>query len=105
MKGSLRTKYHHADHLSARVTTDTNGTKVGEQGHYPYGESWYSASTTTKWQFTSYEPFGFAQGRRDSESGSDCSPDLLWDAWFSSRAAVASAAGVSATRDFSTSSR
>src|SRR5712692_8091344 len=36
---------------------------AGQQGHYPFGESWYSASTTTKWQFTSYE--------RDAESGND----------------------------------
>ncbi len=57
------TAYYHADHLSARVTTDTNGSKLGEQGHYPFGESWYAASSTTKWQFTSYE--------RDAESGND----------------------------------
>jgi RHS repeat-associated protein len=36
---------------------------VGQQGHYPFGESWYATSTTTKWQFTSYE--------RDSESTLD----------------------------------
>jgi len=41
----------------------TYGQKIGEQGHYPYGESWYSQSSTTKWQFTSYE--------RDTESGND----------------------------------
>jgi RHS repeat-associated protein len=57
------TTYHHPDHLSARVTTDSSGSKIGEQGHYPYGESWYAANTTTKWQFTSYE--------RDPESGND----------------------------------
>src|SRR3989337_2491629 len=55
--------YHHADHLSVRVNTDSTGIKVGEQGHYPFGESWYSINSTTKWQFTSYE--------RDSESGLD----------------------------------
>jgi RHS repeat-associated protein len=43
--------------------TDSSGTKIGEQGHFPFGESWYASSTTTKWQFTSYE--------RDSESGND----------------------------------
>ncbi len=77
------TTYHHADHLSVRVSTDVNGNKVGEQGHYPYGESWYSNSTTTKFVFTGYQ--------RDSESGNDyamaryyrvgfgrfCSPDPL----------------------------
>jgi len=57
------TKYHHTDHLSVRVTTDTNGNVLGQQGHYPYGESWYAASATTKWQFTNYE--------RDSESAND----------------------------------
>ncbi len=49
--------------MSSRVTTDTNGNIVGQQGHYPFGESWYLTNTTTKWQFTSYE--------RDSESGND----------------------------------
>ncbi len=57
------TNYYHADHLSVRVTTDTNGNIAGQQAHYPFGESWYASSTTTKWQFTSYE--------RDSESGND----------------------------------
>lgn len=55
--------YHHADQLSARVTTDAQGAKLGEQGHYPFGDSWYSLNSTTKWQFTSYE--------RDNESGLD----------------------------------
>lgn len=57
------TNYHMGDHLSPRLTTDASGTVVGQQGHFPYGESWYSASSTTKWQFTSYE--------RDAESGND----------------------------------
>ncbi len=57
------TNYYHADHLSVRVTTDTNGNIAGQQAHYPYGESWYASSTTTKWQFTSYE--------RDAESVND----------------------------------
>jgi RHS repeat-associated protein len=60
---STATTYHHSDHLSVRLSTDTNGNKVGEQGHYPYGEAWYSANTTTKFVFTSYE--------RDSESNND----------------------------------
>ncbi len=55
--------YHHRDHLSVRLTTDSSGNKVGEQAHYPYGEQWYATNTTTKWQFTSYE--------RDAESGND----------------------------------
>jgi len=57
------TTYHHADHLSVRVTSDSNGNKIGEQGHYPYGELWYATNTTTKFIFTSYE--------RDAESGND----------------------------------
>ena len=48
--------YHHADHLSVRVNTKATGTPqdivAGEQGHYPFGGSWYSTSTTTKWRFT-----------------------------------------------------
>jgi RHS repeat-associated protein len=60
------TSYHIADPLSARVTTDANGTVTGQQGHYPFGEQWYPAppsSAATKWQFTSYE--------RDPESQND----------------------------------
>ncbi|HEX2715232.1 MAG TPA: RHS repeat-associated core domain-containing protein, partial [Candidatus Acidoferrales bacterium] len=57
------TQYYQADHLSPRVTTDSSGGVLGQQGHYPYGESWYAQSTTTKWLFASYE--------RDSESGND----------------------------------
>ena len=57
------TTYHHADHLSVRVNTSTTGSVVGTQGQFPFGESWYGSSTTTKFQFTSYE--------RDSESGND----------------------------------
>lgn len=57
------TIYHHEDHLSVRVTTDASGNKIGEQGHYPYGEQWYATNTTTKFFFTSYE--------RDPESGND----------------------------------
>ncbi len=66
---SATTTYHHADHLSVRVSTDgttgspTFGQKIGEQGHFPYGEAWYTTSTTTKFIFTTYE--------RDSESGLD----------------------------------
>ncbi len=62
LNGGMPT-YHHADHLSARVNTNSSGTTVGQQGHYPFGESWYATSTTSKWQFTTYE--------RDSESTLD----------------------------------
>jgi RHS repeat-associated protein len=56
-------QYYHPDHLSPRVTTDSSGNVIGQQGHYPFGESWYASSTTTKYLFTSYE--------RDTESGND----------------------------------
>jgi RHS repeat-associated protein len=57
------TQYYQQDHLSTRLMTDSTGTKIGEQGHFPYGETWYVTNTTTKWEFTSYE--------RDAESGND----------------------------------
>ena len=57
------TIYHHADHLSARVSTDSNGSTVRSFGHYPFGETWYETGTASKWKFTSYE--------RDSESLND----------------------------------
>jgi RHS repeat-associated protein len=60
------TLYHHSDHLSVRVTTNTSGTNIGEQGHYPYGEQWYAPGTTTKFFFTSYE-------RDSTDSGNDYS--------------------------------
>jgi len=45
------------------MSTNSSGTVVGEQGHFPYGESWYLNNSTTKWEFTTYE--------RDAESGND----------------------------------
>jgi len=57
------TTYYHADHLSARVLTDSSGNTLGQRGHYPFGETWYETGTTTKFKFTTYE--------RDGESGSD----------------------------------
>ncbi len=56
-------KYHHADHLSVRVITDGAGNNMGEQGHHPFGELWYSTGSTPKQKFTSYE--------RDAESSLD----------------------------------
>jgi RHS repeat-associated protein len=60
---SATANYHIADHLSPRVTTDSTGVIAGQQAHFPFGEDWYTSSTTTKFKFTSYE--------RDSESGND----------------------------------
>jgi RHS repeat-associated protein len=57
------TTYHHPDHLSARVSTDSNGNIVRSFGHYPFGETWYETGAASKWKFTSYE--------RDSESLND----------------------------------
>ena len=55
--------YQQRDHLSPRLYTDVNGNDVGEQGTYPFGESWYNNNTTSNWVYTSYE--------RDTESGND----------------------------------
>lgn len=63
--------YHHADQLSVRLSTDSTGKVVGEQGHFPYGENWYSTNTTTKWFFTSYE--------RDPETGLDYAMARFYD--------------------------
>jgi RHS repeat-associated protein len=57
------TQYYHQDQLSNRLITDVNGNKLGEQGHFPFGESWYTSGTSTDLQFTTYE--------RDTESGND----------------------------------
>jgi RHS repeat-associated protein len=57
------TTYHHADHLSVRISTNASGSKIGDQGHFPFGETWYLTNSTTKWQLTGYE--------RDAESGND----------------------------------
>jgi RHS repeat-associated protein len=57
------TSYYHQDSLSTRLMTDSSGNKIGEQGHFPYGETWYLNNTTTKWEFTTYE--------RDGETGND----------------------------------
>lgn len=55
--------YQQRDHLSPRLYTDVNGNDVGEQGTFPFGESWYNNSATSSWVFTTYE--------RDAESGND----------------------------------
>jgi RHS repeat-associated protein len=46
-----------------RLDTDANANLIGQQGHFPFGESWYVQGATTKWQFTGYE--------RDPESVND----------------------------------
>jgi len=73
---SPTTTYFHSDHLSWRISTDgttgssTYGQVNGQQGHYPYGESWYS-SNGNEFMFTSYQ--------RDSESGLDYAMARYYD--------------------------
>ncbi len=55
------TTYHHPDHLSNRLDTNSSGAPTGTFGHLPFGDNWYGSGS--KWKFTSYE--------RDSESGLD----------------------------------
>jgi RHS repeat-associated protein len=55
--------YQHRDTLSTRLYTNSSGGYAGDQGPYPFGESWYNNSTTSNWVYTSYE--------RDAESGND----------------------------------
>ena len=58
------TIYFHSDHLSTRLITDVNGNDIGEQGHFPFGESWYTKNSANgEWVFTTYQ--------RDQESGLD----------------------------------
>ena len=54
--------YHGFDHQSIRVDLDSSGNVVGQRGHYPFGEDWYSSAMTNR-HFTSFE--------RDSESVND----------------------------------
>jgi RHS repeat-associated protein len=49
--------YHHGDQLTTRVTTDNSGNVASEEGHYPFGESWYvggTADPSVERKFTSY---------------------------------------------------
>ena len=57
---SSGTNYYHQDHLSNRYVTNSSGGMVAQMGHFPFGESWYNA-TSDKLYFTTYE--------YDSESG------------------------------------
>jgi RHS repeat-associated protein len=55
--------YHHRDHLSTRIETNSTGGTVRTFGQLPFGESWYETGAASKWKFTTYE--------RDGESGLD----------------------------------
>ena len=57
---STATYYYHQDHLSNRLITNSTGGVYSNQGHFPFGESWYQG-VSEKWNFTTYE--------YDSESG------------------------------------
>ncbi len=46
--------YFHSDHLGWRASTNASGQVVGQQGQYPYGESWYSQNGN-EFMFTSYQ--------------------------------------------------
>ena len=79
------TQYYHQDHLSTRVITDgttgspTYGQVIGQQGHFPFGETWYTSGTTTKWLFTTYE--------RDQQSGNNSGLDYALARFYDSRVA------------------
>lgn len=73
------TQYYHQDHLSVRLMTDSTGNKIGEQGHYPFGEQWYASNTTTKWVFTTYE--------RDLGTGNNSGLDYAVARFYNSRVA------------------
>jgi RHS repeat-associated protein len=55
--------YHHPDHLSNRLETNSSAATTRTFGQLPFGDSWYETGTADKWKFTSYE--------RDTESGLD----------------------------------
>jgi RHS repeat-associated protein len=64
------TTYFHSDHLSWRVSTNASGQIFGQQGNFPFGESWYS-SNGNEFMFTSYQ--------RDAESGLDYAMARYYD--------------------------
>lgn len=55
--------YHHPDHLSNRLETNSAGTVTRSFGQLPFGDTWHETGTADKWKFTTYE--------RDPESGLD----------------------------------
>ncbi|MGB6131718.1 MAG: RHS repeat-associated core domain-containing protein [Acidobacteriaceae bacterium] len=64
------TTYFQDDQLSWRVSTNGSGQVLGQQGTYPFGDSWYS-SNGNEFVFTSYQ--------RDSESGFDYAMARYYD--------------------------
>lgn len=76
--------YFHKDQLSVRVTTNDSAQVVGEFGHYPFGDEWYSFGTLTQ-RFTDYDRDELTEGRFDDagfrwydvEYGRFLSPDPI----------------------------
>ncbi len=66
--------YHHPDHLSNRVETNSSGSTTRTFGQLPFGETWYETGTADKWKFTTYE--------RDSESGLDYAMHRYYNSGF-----------------------
>jgi RHS repeat-associated protein len=64
------TTYFHPDHLEWRVSTNSSGQIAGQQGTYPYGQSWYT-SNGNEFVFTTYQ--------RDSESSLDYAMARYYD--------------------------
>jgi RHS repeat-associated protein len=64
------TTYFQSDHLAWRVSTNTSGQILGQQGTFPFGESWYS-SDPNEFVFTGYQ--------RDAESGLDYAMARYYD--------------------------
>jgi RHS repeat-associated protein len=59
ISGATQT-YHHPDHLSNRVETDSNGNPVRMAGYLPFGDIWYE---------TTSDPLKFTTYSRDTELG------------------------------------
>lgn len=49
------TTYYQKDHLSVRMITDASGNVTGQEGHFPFGEAWYSSNGSSEWVFTTYQ--------------------------------------------------
>jgi RHS repeat-associated protein len=67
--------YHHPDHLSNRLETNSSGAVTRTFGHMPFGDSWYETGTADKWKFTGYE-------RDSTESGLDYAMHRFYSSGF-----------------------
>ncbi len=78
--GGSTLTYFHSDHLGWRVSTNTSGQIVGQQGSYPYGENWYSQNGNefmfTSYQYDTQSALYYAMARwYDASAGRFCSAD------------------------------